>query len=105
MDSIAHILEFLTAVDDPDKYITAFGYNISLIKTIINCADKLLKDSNDYNARANFCWASSLALNDFSSISIGDGCWCVHSFGHAISAIDFRISHAQSLIPSMLAFY
>ncbi|MDN5311236.1 MAG: alcohol dehydrogenase [Thermoanaerobacteraceae bacterium] len=66
-----------------------------LLKTVIKYLTMALKDPEDYNARANLMWASSLALNGL----IGSGVisdWTTHRIGQEISAI-YDIPHGESL--------
>jgi len=101
---MVHILEELTNIDEPESVETTFQINCALLKSIINCGDKLQKDTNDYNARANFVWAASCALNQLSGVAMKGGCWTVHWLEHAMGAIDPSVSHGAGLGVAFPAF-
>lgn len=83
---------------------TTFALDISLIKSIIKCGDKLQKNTDDYEARANFCWAATCALNGLSGVAMEGGCWAVHLIEHAMGAINPKISHGAGLGVTFPAF-
>jgi alcohol dehydrogenase YqhD (iron-dependent ADH family) len=56
----------------------------------------LLKNPDDYEARAQFAWAGTLALNGLNSAGRGFGDWSTHRIGHAISAL-YDFPHALTL--------
>lgn len=67
----------------------------SLLKACIHYGPAALKNSSDYEARANLMWASSLAINGL----ISDGCdvaWSVHAMEHELSAF-YDITHGVGL--------
>ena len=63
VDSIMHILDAITNINDSNTVETTFSIGISLIKTIIKCGNELQKNPNNYEARANFCLAATYAYN------------------------------------------
>lgn len=67
------------------------------MKSIIKCGDRLKADPNDYNARANFAWAATCALNGLSGIATKGGDWGIHMQEHAMSAIKPEVSHGAGL--------
>eukprot|EP00703_Trepomonas_sp_PC1_P004102 JAP92504.1 Alcohol dehydrogenase [Trepomonas sp. PC1] len=104
IDAIIHILEYLTNVDDSQSVETTFAINISMIRSIIKCGNVLQQKNDDYNARANFCWAATCALNQLSGVAMNYGCWAVHLLEHAMAAIDPSISHGAGLGVAFPAF-
>ncbi|KAH0570289.1 alcohol dehydrogenase [Spironucleus salmonicida] len=104
VDATVHILEFMTCDDCPEKAEAAFSYNAAMIKTIIKCGDILQKDPKNYDARANFCWIASCALNQYSGFGFHGGDWAVHMMEHAMGAIDPTVSHGAGLGVAFPAF-
>ena len=67
----------------------------ALLKTCINYGKKAVEEPENYEARANLMWASSLAINGL--ISYGkDSNWCVHPMEHELSAY-YDITHGVGL--------
>lgn len=67
----------------------------TLLKTVMRNAKKALNNPNDYNARAELMWASSLAHNDLTGCgSIGD--WSTHDIEHELGGM-FDIAHGAGL--------
>ena len=66
-----------------------------ILKTIIKYAPIAVEHPDDYEARANLMWASSLAINGL--ISYGEGtAWTVHPMEHELSAF-YDITHGAGL--------
>lgn len=67
----------------------------SLLKTCIECGKKAVQNPDDYDARANLMWASSLAINGLISCGTGNK-WSCHSMEHQLSAY-YDITHGAGL--------
>lgn len=66
-----------------------------ILKTVIKYAPIALEQPEDYEARANLMWASSLAINGL--ISCGEStAWTVHPIEHELSAF-YDITHGAGL--------
>ncbi len=66
-----------------------------ILKTVIQYAPVAVKHPDDYEARANLMWASSLAINGL--ISYGENtAWTVHPMEHELSAF-YDITHGAGL--------
>lgn len=66
-----------------------------LLKTCIKYCPVALKEPNNYEARSNLMWSSTLALN--SILSAGKGCaWTCHPIEHELSAY-YDITHGVGL--------
>lgn len=66
-----------------------------LLKTCIKYCPVALREPNNYEARSNLMWASTLALN--SLLSAGKGCaWTCHPIEHELSAY-YDITHGVGL--------
>ncbi len=102
-DMMAHIMErYFTNVKDlelTDRMCEA------VLKTIINNTPAVLKEPDNYAARADIMWAGSIAHNNFLSTGrVGD--WASHRIEHEISAI-YDIAHGAGLaviIPAWMKY-
>lgn len=66
-----------------------------ILKTCIKYAPVAMEEPDNYEARANLMWASSLAINGL--ISYGeDAAWAVHPMEHELSAF-YDITHGAGL--------
>ena len=104
-DIIAHTIEvYFTATDHPHFQSRLVE---SIIKTVIETTEILLKDPLNYDARAEFAWASTQALNGLTSSGTGGGSFPNHMIEHALSAL-FNIAHGAGLsivIPAWMKWY
>lgn len=67
----------------------------AILKTVIQYAPIALEEPDNYDARANLMWSSSLALNGI--LTYGGGIkWCVHPMEHELSAY-YDITHGVGL--------
>lgn len=67
----------------------------ALLKTLIHYGPIALEQPENYEARANLMWVSSLAINGLVS-SGADVAWCVHPMEHELSAF-YDITHGEGL--------
>ena len=105
VDIIAHSIEvYFTATDHPNFQSRLVE---SIIKSVIETTEILIKDPTDYDARAEFAWVSSQALNGLTSSGTGGGNFPNHMVEHALSAL-FNIAHGAGLaivIPAWMKWY
>ncbi len=105
VDIIAHSIEvYFTAVDHPNFQSRLVE---SIIKTVIETTEILMEDPTNYDARAEFAWASSQALNGLTTSGTGGGNFPNHMIEHALSAL-FNIAHGAGLaivIPAWMKWY
>lgn len=92
-DIMSHIFEAYFTRDKgaflPDRMAEA------MLKTCIKYGPIAMENPNDYEARANLMWTSSLAINGL--ISFGKtGEWSVHGMEHELSAF-YDITHGVGL--------
>lgn len=66
-----------------------------VLKTCIKYGKKVVEDPENYEARANIMWASSLAINGILSYG-KDTVWSVHPMEHELSAY-YDITHGVGL--------
>jgi hypothetical protein len=67
-----------------------------LMKTVIESTDVVLKDPENYDARANIMWASTLAFNGLTAAGLGTVQLPVHMIEHSLSAL-YDIAHGAGL--------
>lgn len=67
----------------------------SILKTCIKYCPVALENAEDYEARSNLMWASTLALNGLVSAGKG-GAWTCHPIEHELSAF-YDITHGVGL--------
>ncbi len=67
----------------------------SILKTCIHYAPIAVEQPDNYEARANLMWCSSLAINGLLSYG-AEVAWCVHPMEHELSAF-YDITHGEGL--------
>jgi len=94
VDILSHVFEqyFHNVQDTPLQD----GLAETIMWTVVNYAPLALKKPDDYNARANLMWASSLALNGLLAAGTGGGDWASHMLEHELSA-KYGIAHGAGL--------
>ncbi|ALV64212.1 iron-containing alcohol dehydrogenase [Campylobacter fetus] len=93
VDTFVHILEQYATVDLNTS--VQDGFCFSVLKTVIENAKIAISDPQNYDARANLCWAATCALNGWCNV----GCvqdWSSHAIGHELSAV-YGLDHGLSL--------
>ncbi len=93
VDAIAHILEYYFDGSSPE--ISNEIAEVT-IKTIMKMTERLLADPNDYEARANFAWCTTIALNGTMAVGRRGGDWSCHRIEHSLSAL-YDIPHGAGL--------
>jgi len=104
-DVIAHAIEgYFTATVQPhfqSRLVEA------IINTIIETTEILLADPDDYNARAEFAWAATQALNGLTHAGTSGSGYPNHMIEHALSAL-FNVPHGAGLsvvMPAWMRWY
>ena len=67
----------------------------AVLKTLIENAPTVLREPEDYEARANIMWAGTIALNDLLELG-KEGDWATHMIEHELSA-KYDITHGVGL--------
>lgn len=95
VDSLSHLMEnyFMGELNAE----ISLALNEATQRTVISQIDKLMENPDDYEARANLAWSSTIALNGFTSVALGGGEWTTHAIEHALSVINPEIAHAEGL--------
>ncbi|KAH7824655.1 putative alcohol dehydrogenase [Monocercomonoides exilis] len=102
VDSMSHLMEQYFSPDN--KNITTRQVNLALQKSLIRSMERIKANKDDIEARTNFCWAVSLAIQGLPSFLL-PGDWNVHWIEHAISAFNDKIAHGEGLAVVSLAYY
>ena len=105
VDIIAHVIEgYFTASVQP-HFQSRMVENI--IKTVMETTEVLLKNPEDYNARAEFMWAATQALNGSTTAGTNIPGFPNHMIEHSLSAL-FNIAHGAGLaivIPAWMQWF
>lgn len=104
-DVIAHLLEtYFTATVHPtlpSRLVEA------LVSTVIETTEALLADPADYEARAQFAWAATLALNGLTYSGASGFSYPNHAIEHSLSAL-FNVPHGAGLsvvVPAWMKWF
>lgn len=105
-DIVSHLMEGYINHNDPwapmqDRFAQG------MIKTIMDCMDKLLLDSRDRQARATMMWTAAFAWNGFYVSGIGAFDASIHMLGHSFSAF-YDLPHGSAMsvsIPSIMRYH
>lgn len=93
VDAYAHVMEqYLTyPVNSPlqDRQAEA------ILCTLIEEGPKVLKNPDDYDARANIMWCATNALNGLIACGVPQD-WATHMIGHELTAF-YGLDHARTL--------
>lgn len=93
IDILAHVFEQYFSI--PDESNLSDNLSEAIIKTVIDNLEVAIENPNDYKARANLMWCSTMALNGI--IGLGkEQDWNSHQIEHALSAI-YDIAHGAGL--------
>ena len=93
-DIMSHIFEqyfnIVEGADVPDRIMEA------ILKVAIKYAPIAVEQPDNYEARANLMWASSLSLCGLTASGKGGGDWAAHAIEHELSAV-FDVTHGIGL--------
>lgn len=93
VDIISHVLEQYFQPND-EAYLTD-RLSESVLKTCIHYGPIALSEPENYEARSNLMWASTIGLNHLLTVGKG-GAWSVHPMEHELSAY-YDITHGVGL--------
>ena len=104
-DVIAHSIEgYFTASVQPDIINLYIEANI---KTVMKTTKILLADPDNYDARAEFAWAATMALNGLTYVGTHGYTYPNHMLEHAMSAV-VNCAHGAGLaviMPAWMKWY
>lgn len=93
VDSFVHTLEQYLTYPVDAKVTDAFAEGV--LRTLIEIAPDVINKTHDYNSRANFMWAATVALNGILATGVPED-WATHRIGHELTAL-YGIDHARTL--------
>lgn len=104
-DVIAHLIEvYFTATEHPALQSRLVE---SLLCTVIETTGTLLDHPADHDARAQFAWTATLALNGLTFSGTAGFSYPNHAIEHSLSAL-FNVPHGAGLsvvVPAWMAWY
>ncbi len=106
VDAIAHVLEFYFTTEEPSTPVQDRFMEGLVINSMESC-NKVLKNPENYNARADLMWTATLALNGLTGAGLGKVGFPMHMIEHSISAF-YNVPHGAGLsaiIPSWMHFH
>lgn len=106
VDAIAHVLEFYFTTEDPSTPVQDRLMEGLIINSMESC-DKVLKNPEDYTARADLMWTATLALNGLTGAGLGKVGFPMHMIEHSLSAF-YNVPHGAGLsaiIPGWMRFH
>ncbi len=93
VDILSHVMEQYFQPND-EAYITD-ELSEGVMRTVIKYAPIAMDEPENYEARSNLMWASTVGLNHLLTVGKG-GAWSVHPIEHVLSAF-YDITHAVGL--------
>lgn len=102
IDIIAHVLERVLDGDEGAELMDEQGY--ALVRSMMRLIPELIEDPKNYDARAEYALAASIAHSGFLSCGRdGRGDFSSHKLGHSMSLL-FDVPHGASLAVMMPAW-
>lgn len=100
VDMMAHILErYFTPTDGAD---VSDRISEGLLKAIIDNAPVVMREPDNYDARANIMWAGTLAHNGICGCGKNED-WASHGLEHELSAL-YDVAHGAGLAVILPAY-
>ncbi len=95
VDIIAHLLEGYFNNREPESPLQDRLVE-GIMKTVMESTDVILKDPQNYNARANVMWSATLAFNGLTTAGMGLISYPAHMIEHSLSAL-YDVAHGAGL--------
>lgn len=93
-DIFAHSLDMYLSATYLPLYMA--GYVENILKTVMRTIEILLADASSYEARAEFAWAATQALNFTTFCGVENNRFDTHFLEHTLSA-EYNIAHGAGL--------
>jgi NADP-dependent alcohol dehydrogenase len=93
VDTFVHVMEQYMTYDVNSPLQDRMSE--SVIKTLVQEAPKVLAKPDDYEARSNLFWCSTVGLNGWLSCGVVQD-WATHMIGHELTAV-YGLDHGQTL--------
>jgi hypothetical protein len=106
VDALSHLLEGYFTTTDKDSDVTDELVE-ALARSIIAATTRILKDPDDYNARASMMWSATQAFNGAQSLGYGGIFFANHAIEHSLSAL-YDVAHGAGLaivLPAWLKYH
>lgn len=94
VDTMSHVFELY--FDRTEENEVMDEYSEGLIRTVMKNIQIVIKNPEDYNARANLALCATLALNNSNGMGRQGGDWATHNLEHSLSAF-YDIAHGAGL--------
>jgi len=94
VDIFAHCLDLYFTAKYLPEYTAALIENI--LQTVMRTTDVLLKNPDDFDARGEFAWAATMALNGNTFVGVEGNTYDTHMIEHAMGAL-YNIPHGAGL--------
>lgn len=105
-DVVSHLLEGYLNHNDPWAPMQD-RYALGMIKTVIDCMERLMKDPKDAQARATLMWVTTNSWNGFYVSGLGAFNASIHMVGHSFSAF-YDTPHGAAMsvsIPAVMKYH
>lgn len=105
VDILSHMLEGYFNTSAPSSPLQDRMIE-GLIKTVMESTDIIMKEPDNYNARANVMWGAVLGFNGVTSAGLGPTPFPAHMIEHSLSAL-YDIAHGAGLsivLPAWMSF-
>jgi alcohol dehydrogenase YqhD (iron-dependent ADH family) len=93
-DIFAHSLDMYLSATYLPEFIA--GYVENILNTVIRTTEILLEDAGNYEARGEFAWAATQALNFTTFCGVENNRFDTHFIEHTLSA-EYNIAHGAGL--------
>lgn len=93
-DIFAHSLDMYLSATYLPEFIA--GHVENILKTVMRTTEILLKDASNYEARGEFAWAATQALNFSTFCGVENNRFDTHFIEHTLSA-EYNIAHGAGL--------
>ena len=95
VDAIAHVLEYYFTNQEPYTPVQDHFMEGLVISCMDSC-NRVLKNLEDYDARADLMWGATLALNGMTGAGLGKVGFPMHLIEHSLSAL-YNVAHGAGL--------
>ncbi|MDA3785938.1 MAG: iron-containing alcohol dehydrogenase [Deltaproteobacteria bacterium] len=105
VDAIAHVLEAYFTRQPGSRLQDRMVE--SIIKTVMASHEVIRRHPDNYEARAEFMWTATLALNGLTSAGVGADSFPIHMIEQSLSAL-YNIAHGAGLaivMPAWMRWY
>lgn len=102
-DILSHVFENYLVGDDASPLADAHSEGV--MQTVVRQLPLLRKDLRNLELRAQFLWASDIALNGYQSAGRKPGAFVLHAMEHALSGFKPELAHGRGLATLYPAYF